>query len=432
MKRLGPLVFLLVLGAACADEQEGLPPLDETTARQTTSAAPLAATTSVPTATTAPPADEDPAAPWAATPLASDPVPDVLTEQWNAADNRSSCSALFPQEPEGLAPDATIRSANFAGGWAVAWDRPSGPGRRADGEYCSDCGRGAFGLAGTGVVAAPEDPLRWPNLITWTDGNIAGYGLEGDAAEDSGAPHLAFVVVEGQGCLYNVWTFLGEDHLLRLLDSLRFVEGLGAEASVAPSAEPAEPIEEGGAPWGGTALDAAEVSPVLVAEWEEDLLRREGCPLLAPAALPGDTAGAAPRRANASGELLAAWDLPSGPGRYPSGDYCADCGRGALGVGTITFDSDAPPAFEQLPVSHRWDDGSSLRVVNEGVEFFGRRPEDPNAFTDPETGDPAIAPYNAYLTVPGYSCAYRLWSFLGEEHVVALARQLRPVTGYGG
>lgn len=99
----------------------------------------------------------------------------------------------------------TPRRANFSNGWGVAWDLPDL--------------RSAFGIAGTGVDAADPSYSEWPYSRTWSDGSTAGYGSEGG----TGPNQLAYLRIAGQGCLYNVWSRLGREHLEHLLEQLRFV-----------------------------------------------------------------------------------------------------------------------------------------------------------------------------------------------------------------
>ena len=55
--------------------------------------------------------------------------------------------------------------------------------------------------------------------MAWADGSVAHYGLEGG----TGPGHLAYLVLDGQGCVYNAWSQHGEAHLLAFLASLRRV-----------------------------------------------------------------------------------------------------------------------------------------------------------------------------------------------------------------
>ena len=139
--------------------------------------------------------------------------------EWLKADNRDSCApiAFGTVADRGGKP----RPANFAGGWAVAFDLP---GKRS-----------AYGVAGAGVDTKSAEELRrqWPLVTVPEDlpqGSYAGYGVEGAATYPPDDPDgntvksAAYVRVEGQGCLYNVWSTLGRAHLEVMLDSLRLVE----------------------------------------------------------------------------------------------------------------------------------------------------------------------------------------------------------------
>ncbi|HEU4521256.1 MAG TPA: hypothetical protein VFT12_04580 [Thermoanaerobaculia bacterium] len=141
-----------------------------------------------------------PAPPWQGEALTS--VPEVYRSAWNGAENRSTCALVaFANTPA----DATPRRANFSGGWAVAYDTPSQ--------------RSAFGIAGTGTSADAGSTYQWPDEIVWSDGSHVSYGLEGG----TGPNHLAYLRIEGQDCLYNVWSARGEEHLVGLLQQIRFV-----------------------------------------------------------------------------------------------------------------------------------------------------------------------------------------------------------------
>jgi hypothetical protein len=82
-------------------------------------------------------------------------------------------------------------------------------------------------VAGTGTSSDPDSAeYRWPHERRWADGSIAGYGPEGG----TGPNQLAYLRIAGQGCLYNVWSRLGREHLEFLLEQLRFVEPGGGAA----------------------------------------------------------------------------------------------------------------------------------------------------------------------------------------------------------
>jgi hypothetical protein len=424
VRRLIGVAVALMLAAGCGDVPGGEPATIET---ETTTATPAPASTPTTGTTTVvePVVTALGPAPWVGAPLPTEAVPNLVVARWTAATNRAWCSMLFPEAPVGLAPDATLRSADFGGGWGLAWDLPDGPGRSPSGEYCADCGRGAFGVAGVGLAAAGVDLGIWDERLTWDDGSEAGYGPEGTAADAlPGAPHLASVVVSGQGCLYNVWSFLGEGHLRSLIDQLRFVEDLQAEPL---EPQPVAVVEHGPAPWEGEPLTADRVPQTLLDEWTLEAGAPDSCPLLVPEDLGEGAAGARIRHAASEGEMLAAWDLPSGPGRYGTGDYCADCGRGAFGIGTFQDAGTSP-----LAVTDRWDDGSEGTLGSEATRLSGGIPADRFAFTDPESGEPAAAPSEMFLHPAGFECRYRVWSFLGPEHVEYLVGHLRRVEGHPG
>lgn len=151
-----------------------------------------------------PPASVPPAAPWAGDPLAPAEVPAVYLAEWQQAENRATCALIAPSDL-GAGQGATPRAATFSGGWAVAYDQPDL--------------RSAFGVAGTGVNADGASYDEWPHSREWADGSTAGYGPEGG----SGPNQLAYLRIAGQGCLYNVWSRVGVEHLEFLLEHLRFV-----------------------------------------------------------------------------------------------------------------------------------------------------------------------------------------------------------------
>lgn len=151
-----------------------------------------------------------PSAPWSQPPLAPDEVPPAYLTARGEAENREWCALLAFRDPPAGGSDVepTVRTAQFGGGWGVAYDLPGL--------------RSAFGVAGTGVEPGPDTYDGWPYRALWRDGSRAGYGPEGG----SGPKQLAYLRVEGQRCLYNVWSHLGREHLEALLEELRFVAPL--------------------------------------------------------------------------------------------------------------------------------------------------------------------------------------------------------------
>jgi hypothetical protein len=163
---------------------------------------PIAAVLFAACATTAPTTSN---APWREAPLSRTAVPAVYVTQWEKAENRATCALVAPRDLGEEGRGATPRAANFSGGWAVAYDLPNL--------------RSAFGVAGAGLKADDPSYDKWPYVQQWDDGSRAEYGPEGG----TGPNELAYVKIQGQQCLYNVWSRLGRSHLEHLLRELRFV-----------------------------------------------------------------------------------------------------------------------------------------------------------------------------------------------------------------
>jgi hypothetical protein len=154
--------------------------------------------------------------------LGPEAAPGFLVDDWRAAGARQDCLPLIPTVL-GDGDGGTARRANFGtDAWALVYDLPSGPGRRPNGEPCEDCGRGAFGVASAGhppdsVTPAGRKERRWP------DGSSALSGPS-TITEKGGLHHRATIVVNGQNCVYEAWSFLGERHLEQFLDGLMLVQ----------------------------------------------------------------------------------------------------------------------------------------------------------------------------------------------------------------
>jgi hypothetical protein len=141
-------------------------------------------------------------------------------DEWLAAQNKDQARLVLPADL-GLSASATPRRANFGGGWAVAWDETGGPGVEPTGAFCETCGRGVAGVAGTGSAATRDFPAPFTNVVRWSDGSVAAY--TGPRADNR--QFLANLYVNGQGNLYQVWSYISQRHLEYLLSQLRFVEG---------------------------------------------------------------------------------------------------------------------------------------------------------------------------------------------------------------
>jgi hypothetical protein len=146
----------------------------------------------------------------------------VALAEWRKAENKSACAPLaFTADGDA---NGRPRRANFFGGWAVAFDLPNR--------------RSAYGVAGTGgpMGVSDADLRKWPHIKQYDEksflgaGSTAGYGLSGNKEYSASNPDgvgeesLAYLKVEGQGCLYNVWSQLGTRHLEFLLDHLKLIE----------------------------------------------------------------------------------------------------------------------------------------------------------------------------------------------------------------
>jgi hypothetical protein len=161
-------------------------------------------------------------APWTGPKLAAADAPAVAAE-WKKAKNRKACSALAFAETGDQVAGAKGRKASFVGGWAVAWDKKGLPGTDGRGYPCARCGRSVYGVAGTGGDAADAPLESFPFQMKFSDGARAGYGPQSEPAAKGS--YLAFLVIPGQSCLYNVWSELGQEHLELLLKNLRWVAG---------------------------------------------------------------------------------------------------------------------------------------------------------------------------------------------------------------
>jgi hypothetical protein len=167
----------------------------------------------------APPVDPAslPPSPWSDAPLASDAVPAPILRAWADAQNRGQCAPMAPVAL-GAGAGARARVSDFEGGWAVEFDRQGLPGLSADGEPCARCGRAVFGIAGTNLT--PDDLAGEHDLApSFADGSqlVVEPPAEGEQVA------AASITVRGQSCVYQVWSFLGEEHVRELVSSLRLV-----------------------------------------------------------------------------------------------------------------------------------------------------------------------------------------------------------------
>ena len=324
-----------------------------------------------------------PAPPWSSTTLELIAVDPVIVDEWMAAENQLWCSALYPAE---LDPDdAEIRAAQFAGGWALAWDLPDL--------------RSAFGVAGVGLSPAEDTGIRMINQVHY-EGVVVGY--DGEGFDPSNERRLAEFAIPGQGCVYQVWSELGDDHLVSLVDSLRFVSGLVAEPIV-PEVTTG-PIDRGPAPW------TAEPPPTA----DDGAASPEELPNVV--ATGGIPEGAVKRIAGLLDGGIA-WDLPEGPGHDEFNVACGDCGRGVVGF-AVTGD-----AHEIENPAYVWDDGSAAAVVPRVGD--PAIPLDRIRVLAGDTGELEPEGVQIDISIPAHGITITVWSHLGLESVLEIVDGLR-------
>ena len=134
--------------------------------------------------------------------------------QWRVAENRSYCPPAAFLDDGGMGGRPGQRY--YGGGWGVGFSIEG----RAN----------AYGIAGAGGrLSAGPAFAGWPYHRTYPRG-VADYGISGggsypaDNPDGQGEQSLAYVRIDGQDCLYNVWSHLGRRHLEHLLDRIRIVQ----------------------------------------------------------------------------------------------------------------------------------------------------------------------------------------------------------------
>ncbi len=354
------------------------------------------ATTAATETTVATTNPQGPDAPWTVLPVPLDSVPPELADEWSIAENRMWCSALTIDNPR-LVEAYKARTANFEGGWGLVYDAPDL--------------RSAFGVAGTSLVSQIELVRRWPNVEYYAEGSVLGYGGEG--LDESNPRRLGELVVFGQGCIYQVWSELGNEHLMEVVNSLRFVEGL--------QAEPVELVTEvevrvgGVAPW--VASPPTDDVPFLPIGRPEAGI--EG-PLLLPTTIEFDSATI---RSATVGAWGVAWDVPGQPGHDTLNVPCEVCGRGVVGFAEFG-PNEARTGPVGLPLRIGYNDGSYAEIgYYVGDDLL---PADRYQFADRQTGILVPAGYRARVVVSD-GREYQMWSHLGLDHLLEMIEGLREV-----
>ncbi len=344
-------------------------------------------------------------------------APEPLAEQWFGSANRRWCAGLVPAGLE-TTRRATVRAAEYPTGWAIAYDLPTGPGQEPDGSDCADCGRSAFGVVGTGRTHAADPVAGDANSLLWSDGSRAGW--DDAPVADSATKRVAEVVVAGQGCVYEVWSNLGEAHLVTVVEGLRLVEGMSdGDVTLRAAGDPPRVISLRRPPWEGSPIPADGVDPLVFEQWAA--LDTE-----APRVMLADLGAGMENATIRTWGQGVAWDNPAGPGHTGLNQPCVDCGRGVVGIGW--HDSDEVVVREiSLPNRIEWQDGS--------YADFGGRLSDPALprelvrFLDPETGEPTLDALQATVHIVGMEGEVVVWTHLGEDHLLTLLARLRFVEG---
>lgn len=159
-----------------------------------------------------------PTAPWSAEHLAQPAAPRQLLQAWHRAENHGWCAPLAPTTL-GAGEGARARSGSYASGWSLEFDHRGSAGMTARGELCETCGRGSFGVAGTAMSVEEAQDLIGATATVMADGGRIDVQ---ESSDDSSV--VATIIVPGQDCVYQVWSFLGRAHLDALVSSLRIVD----------------------------------------------------------------------------------------------------------------------------------------------------------------------------------------------------------------
>jgi hypothetical protein len=159
--------------------------------------------------------------PWIGPPIGSGNERVFAIKEWISSNNSSSVRLVLPAATS-LSGQSTIRSADFGGDWALAWDDPGQPGSLANGADCSDCGRSVMGVASGSVGVS--DATRGPIVVQWNDGSAVSYGAS-FSPDPASTRYTAFLYIAGQASGYQIWSSIGQEHLEYLISELRFVQG---------------------------------------------------------------------------------------------------------------------------------------------------------------------------------------------------------------
>jgi hypothetical protein len=171
-----------------------------------------------------------PPPPWSAPAMSASDAPRQILTAWQNAENRDSCAPLATRSL-GLASGARARTSELSGGWLVEFDRPGLPGIDRQGNECDTCGRSVVGIAGTSIA---PDALLGPDADALAPSYSDGSHAEIEVTDGDGESVASVTfTVQGQGCVYEVWSLLGADHLAEVVAGLRFVEAPAVRVATA-------------------------------------------------------------------------------------------------------------------------------------------------------------------------------------------------------
>jgi hypothetical protein len=227
------------------------PAVDTTTGPSTTASTTTSTTPSTTSSTTTTPASgvaTDPfgdAAPWTGPPLPASTAPAYVEAAGTDPDAAAQCPVLAPDDL-GEGAGATPRASTGGGvAWAVQYDLPGGPGEPDDVSLTTpEAGGSTFTVAAyrfptpvagwgaqVGVDSVDDLVTGRGRVHTWSDGTVVGWGEgipgPGPAADGEAIGWAADLWRPDADplCLYTVSSYLGEEHVLHLIEHLRRVEG---------------------------------------------------------------------------------------------------------------------------------------------------------------------------------------------------------------
>jgi hypothetical protein len=174
--------------------------------------------------------------PWADPPFDPDAVPAQVVQGWVPEYQECPALSLTPQQD-----GATPRLGGF--GSTVSYDRSSGPGSRGDSSPCTDCGRSAYGVPFGSIFDTRDRMPDWAQYpqyrFDWEDDSFAiipqprndgpWHGIDPETGQPA-TKHVA-VIWLANDCAYGIWSWIDTDHLLGLINDLRYVTTLGAPTS---------------------------------------------------------------------------------------------------------------------------------------------------------------------------------------------------------